>query len=371
MPTEAEILFSETHFGLPVSERLAINATLDLQPSRILCTTIGRGQAAIQLAKQFPDADVYCHFIDSFPASETADFAAELSSSIQVICSADLPDEEFDLCVLPMSRSGESELSRDLLQQAYDRLSLKGILVVTIDNAKDTWFHHEVEKLGKNLTRLQKRKGVAYKLRKLKPLKKLKDYSCEFAFRDGEQLVKAISLPGVFSHRRLDLGARALIESMTVSEGDRVLDIGCGSGTVGLAAGLRAADVSVHFLDANARAVECAVAGAQVNGLDNVAATLSHDGSIGSVEDTISGTFDLAIGNPPYYSHFQIAEIFLQAGLNILKPGGRIQIVTKNPEWLEARMRQLFDDVTITETRGYSVGSGIKRTSGPRTASAE
>lgn len=349
-----------TEYRMPRSEQLAINATSELNGERILCTSTGRGQCAIEIAERLPDAEVYCHFVELFPASETAEWCDEKNSTVRVLCSADLPEEEFDLCVLPMSRAGESELSRDLLQQAYDRLKIHGVLIVTIDNAKDKWFHHEVEKLGKNLTRLQKRKGVAYRLKKLKPLKKSKDFSTEFAFRDGERLVKAVSRPGVFSHRRLDTGARALIETMEINENDHVLDIGCGAGTVGLAAGLRAPGVAVHFVDANARAVECALAGAEMNGLEDVAATLSHDGTVGE-DDEFAGDFDVAVGNPPYYSHFQIAEIFLQSALKYLRTGGRVFIVTKQTEWLVARMEQLFDNISVTELRGYAVVSGRQR----------
>ena len=360
MSRDPELLTAEDRYRVPRSEQLAINATTDGQANSIFCTSVGRGQCAIELSRRFEAARVQCHFIESFPASETAMLAQEMSAPLEVVCTSDIPQEEYDLCVLPMSRRGESELSRDLMQQAYDRLRMEGQFVVTIDNPKDKWFHHEVEKLGKNLTRLQKRSGVVYRLRKTKPLKKRKDYSCQFAFRDRGNLVQAISRPGVFSHRRLDLGARALMETMDVNRSDHILDLGCGSGVIGLAAGRRSEDIRVHFVDANCRAVDSALTGARLNGLNQVAATLSHDGSIGAEDEAFSETFDVVVGNPPYYSHFQITEIFLQAGLNGLKPGGKIQIVTKNTEWLVARMQQLFDAVTTVEARGYSIVSGIK-----------
>ena len=346
-------------YRLPLSEQLAINASSELKAQRVLCTTNGRGQCAMEIAQNLPEAEVYCHFVELFPASETAEWCQELDSRVQVLCSADLPDEEFDLCVLPMSRSGESELSRDLLQQAYDRLKIGGTLIVSIDYKKDKWFHHEVEKLGKNLTRLQKRKGVAYRLEKLKPLKKIKDFSAEFGFRDGENLIKATSRAGVFSHRRLDVGARALIETMEIKANDHVLDIGCGAGTVGCAAAKRAENVAVHFVDANARAVESAMLSAELNELTDVAATLSHDGTAGE-DDGLEGEFDVVVGNPPYYSHFQISEIFLQSAVRNLKEGGRVYIVTKDREWLEARMSQLFSEIQVAELRGYTVVSGVR-----------
>lgn len=349
----------DSPYRLPLSEQLAIQVTEDAKGSRILCTSTGRGQSAFALAERLAEVEVYCHFVELFPAHETAEWGLELESSAKVICSADLPDHQYDLCVLPMSRAGESELSRDLLQQAYDRLVMGGLLVVTIDNRKDKWFHHEVEKLGKNLTRIQQKKGVVYQLKKQKPLKKLKDFTCEFAFRDGETLIRAVSRPGVFSHRRLDVGARVLIETMQIEEGDHVLDIGCGAGTVGCAAAIRAKGVAVHFVDANARAVECAMASAELNGLQDVAATLSHDGSVGD-DGELENEFDVVVGNPPYYSHFQIAEIFLQSAKQHLKQGGRVYMVTKDPEWMSARIGQLFKSIQQHESRGYFVVEGRK-----------
>lgn len=348
-------------YRLPKSEALAIEALTNLAGERVLCTSTGRGQCPMEVARKLPQAEVWCHFTELFPASETAEFAADQNSPIKVLCSADFPEEEFDLCVLPMSRAGESELSKDLLQQAYARLKMHGELIVTIDNRKDTWFHHEIEKLGKNLSRFPTRRGVIYRLTKLKPLKKLRDFSCEFAFRDGERLVRVVSRPGVFSHRRLDLGARALIETMQINPGDHVLDIGCGTGSVGLAAGLREPDVAVHFIDADARAIECALTGAELNELEDVAATLSHDGTAGGDDEDLQGQFDVALGNPPYYSHYQIAEIFLQSARRHLRPGGRVYMVTKQTEWLLARMEQLFDQIQIHECRGYTVVSGLQK----------
>jgi len=73
------------------------------------------------------------------------------------------------------------------------------------------------------------------------------------------------------------------------------------------------------------------------------------------------GTYDVVVGNPPYYSHFQIAEIFLQAAKRALKPGGRVHIVTKKDDWHLARMPQLFAGVESREVRGYKVVSGVGR----------
>ncbi len=338
----------------PPAERLAINACTGVQAERILCRTVGRAQTAAFLAESLPDAQVACHFIDIYPAADAQDMTSNLPN-LQILCSPDLPEDEIDLFVLPVARGGEAELTREYLQQGFDRLAVGGMLIATSDNRKDVWLHHEIDKLGKNIDRTPKRHGVTYRMKKLKPLKRLRDFTAEFVFRDGENLVQAVSRPGVFSHRRLDVGARALLEVMQINPGDHVLDIGCGSGTVGLAAALRAPDVHVHAIDSNARAVQCAHAGAHLNGIANFTTGLTADGELTDGDRDLDGTFDVALANPPYFSHFQIAEIFLQTARRGLKSGGRLYLVTKHEEWAIARVEQLFTNVNVHEVRGYFV----------------
>ncbi|WP_437185058.1 class I SAM-dependent methyltransferase [Planctomicrobium sp. SH668] len=345
---------------IPSSERLAVNACAEEQALRILCRTVGRGQCAASLAKRLPDSHVTCHFLDVFPAEDAMELL-DVYPNLSVFCSPDLPQDEIDLFVLPLSRGGEAELAREWLQQGYDLLAPGGKLIATVDNPTDVWLHHEIEKFGRNIDRTPKRHGVVYRMKKLKPLKRMRDLSNQFAFRDGETLVEAASRPGVFSHRRLDLGARALLETIVVKPGDAVLDIGCGAGTVGISVALRGENIRVHAIDSNARAVQCTEVGAQLNGITTLTTGLTATGELTYNEADLSGTFDVAVGNPPYFSHNQIAEIFLQTAKRGLKVGGKVYIVTKHTEWLIARMQQLFDNVSMVEIRGYSIVTGIQR----------
>lgn len=334
------------------SEQLLINACGEAEAARVLCASVGRGQCAESLAEAHPGSAVTCHCLDLYQAEETHTFQQERLPNLHVVCSADFPQEEYDLFVLPVIRGGEAELTRDWLQYGYDRLKVGGWLYTAVDNKKDKWLHHEVEKLSKGLVRRPKPRGMVYKVQKQEPLKRLRDFSAEFVFRDGEHLIKAVSRPGVFSHRKLDLGARALLEGITVEPGMKVLDIGCGSGTVGIAAAFRDAGVHVVSLDSNARAVQCTQLGGDLNGLgDRLEARLDADGS--TVEPA---SFDLVVGNPPYFSHFKIADIFLRTANRALKKGGTVAMVTKRADWFVARMEQLFNgSPSVATHRGYDI----------------
>jgi 16S rRNA (guanine1207-N2)-methyltransferase len=257
---------------------------------------------------------------------------------------------------LPFTQGGEAELTRDLMQSAHDRLRIGGQLAVSIDSPKDTWLHEEMQRLFDKVTKRAGQGGVVYIGTKREPLKKLKNFRAEFKFRDGERLISVVTRPGVFSHRRLDLGARALMEAMQISKGNRVLDLGCGAGVLSLASALRADDVRVLAIDSNARAVECTENSAALNGLSAITTRLNASAKVDE-----EGTFDVVLANPPYFSNYRIAEIFLKGARRALKPGGTVWLVAKSSEWYEEHMPRQFSAVTVDTVRDYAVIRGTKR----------
>jgi 16S rRNA (guanine1207-N2)-methyltransferase len=252
-----------------------------------------------------------------------------------------------------LSSQGEAELTREWLQEALQRLEAGGVLVTSTDNPRDRWLHAEMRKLFATVTRRESPLGTVYLARRGRPLKRVKDFRCEFAFRDRGRLIHAVSRPGVFSHREVDPGARQLMAAMEIAAGDRVLDMGCGSGTVSLAAAFRAQGVEVLAVDSHARAVECTALGASRNGLGNI--TVEHSAGGPRCDP---GTFDVVVANPPYYAGFRIARFFLEAGHAALRGGGRIYVVGKRPEWYAEQMPQWFSEVEIERSKDYWIARG-------------
>jgi len=338
---------------------LLIAVLSDVRGRRILCTSQGRAQFAAAAAEALPEAEVYCHFLDVYQAELARQVNAGGPSNLTIACSADLPGGDFDVVAFPFHSGGEAELTRDLMQSGFETLHDGGRMIASTNNPKDTWLHEQMQTLFDKVTRREiEREGVIYLGTKTKPLKKRKNFQCEFAFRDRETLVQAVSRPGVFSHRKLDGGARALINSLNVRDGERVFDIGCGCGAVGFAAAMRAEGVHVYAVDSNARAVQCAARGAELNSLGSYTVLLDARGRCDAL-----GTYDLAVGNPPYFSNYRIAEIFLQAAMQALKPDGRIHVVAKHVDWYVERMQQLFDGVAVDAGKNYSVIVGTRRES--------
>ncbi len=188
--------------------------------------------------------------------------------------------------------------------------------------------------------------------RKTAPLKRVRDFDCQFQFRDEDRILTAVSRPSVFSHRKLDDGARQLIKQVDIAPEDNVLDFGCGSGAVALACANRTSG-RVFGVDANARAVDCLKRGAVANGMTNVAALLNADGRLG-----LSVKIDVALANPPYFGDQKIWQHFADTCLSCLRVGGSLLIVTKQPNCLRSISNQKWSRLSVAPSGHYFLVHG-------------
>ena len=341
------------------AEAHALEVARGLPGSRIVCTTAGRGQAALALAHDRAAAAVTAWFLDLHQHDLASAEWGDRPERLTAICAADMPPGPYDLAVVPLAKDGEAELSRDILQAALVNLAIGGRLVAAIDNPRDTWLHEQLAETGETV-RVRPAHGakphtICYVVEKTREPRKVRDFSCEFVFRDRDRLLKAVSRPGVFAHRRIDPGARHLLNAVDVAPDTRVLDIGCGSGCVAIGIADRDPSVHVHAFDSAARAVECTARGAEMNGLGNVSVALE---AAGRVPDP--GSYDLALANPPYYSDFRIAQLFVDTAWKALAPGGTLLVVTKQPSWYVEHLPQMWRDVAQEPVKTYHLIEAVR-----------
>jgi 16S rRNA G1207 methylase RsmC len=345
------------------AEAHALEVARSLPGTRIVCTTAGRAQAAHALAAERPDAAVTAWFLDLHPLESAREAWGRPPDNLRTECAADMPPGPYDLAVVPLAKAGEAELSRDLLQAALVNLAIGGRLVTAIDNPRDTWLHGQLAETGETVRvrPIETMKGgpkpttVAYVVEKTREPAKVRDFSCEVVFRDRDRLLTALTRPGVFAHRRIDPGARHLLNAVDVAPDTSVLDIGCGSGCVALGIAARDASLRVHALDSAARAVECTRRGAEINGLANVTAALEARGRVPE-----PGSWDLALANPPYYSDFRLAELFVESARLALAPGGTLLVVTKQPTWYVENLPRMWTKVAREEVKGYHLIEAVR-----------
>jgi len=156
-----------------------------------------------------------------------------------------------------------------------------------------------------------------------------------FLYR-GEMLTFVLDA-GVFSAHGLDPGTALLIENLRVGGTDRILDLGCGWGAVGVAAAKSSPRGHVVLTEVNRRAARLARQNLDRNGVSNA------EVRVGAFFAPVEGEmFDVIATNPPYRIGREPILDLLREAPQHLSPGGRLVIVGKGSQgirfyqdWLE------------------------------------
>lgn len=159
-----------------------------------------------------------------------------------------------------------------------------------------------------------------------------------------------------FSPNRVDRGTRLMLETVPVREGDKVLDLGCGYGVVGIYAAKRLGGDHVVMCDILEDAVALATDNLARNGITG-ARVLQSDG-LKAVEDR---DFTLIYSNPPYHTDFSVAKAFIEDGFRKLAVGGRMVMVTKRLDWYKNKLTSVFGGVKVFEAEDYFIFLSEKR----------
>jgi 16S rRNA (guanine1207-N2)-methyltransferase len=331
-----------------------------------VAVVLGAPRLAADLVTALGLPDTTCYQMDLYQADRLRDELRALGAEAEVLTAADLWDlpARFHSALYPSPPRGERELKRDVVEQAYHVLRPRGALVVLSPVVKDQFFPAVVKKVFGRValetspagTVLWAQRGADHPRRRHEITFHVRPPGEPGASATGGPLAFK-SRPGVFTYGRMDAGARALIEAAEVRPGDRIVDLGCGTGAVGVLAGLRAGPGgSVTFVDSNLRAAALAGENARANGLGDfrVVATAALEG-------LPAAGFDLALANPPYYAQQGVARLFVAGARRLLRRGGRLYVVTKRADAVGEIVDETFGEPRLELRRDYAV-LAVKKT---------
>ncbi|AEF25238.1 methyltransferase [Streptococcus parauberis KCTC 11537] len=117
----------------------------------------------------------------------------------------------------------------------------------------------------------------------------------------------------------IDYGSQVLLSTLYFHPGDKVLDLGCGYGPLGISLA-KVQKVDATMVDINNRAIDLSQKNAERNG---VTATIKQSNIYGNVQ----GTFDHIISNPPIRAGKQVVHEIIEKSINFLNNGGDLTIV--------------------------------------------
>ncbi len=182
-----------------------------------------------------------------------------------------------------------------------------------------------------------------------KPLSKqdVREFSAELAGRQFRFRTDA----GVFSKDDVDPGSRLLISVLPCRPGDRVLDVGCGYGPIGIAAAwLVAPTGTVLMVDVNPRAAALARHNLQMNGLTNAEVFVS-DG----LEGVPGVGVDWVVINPPIRAGKVVVRRLVAEAMARLRPDGAMLMVIRTKQGaksMETYLDERYGRTTVLKKDG-------------------
>lgn len=156
---------------------------------------------------------------------------------------------------------------------------------------------------------------------------------------------------GVFSRQRLDRGTELLLEALEVGPCERILDLGCGTGAIGIVAAKLSEGGHVILTDVNERAVALSKANLRANGVGNAEVRR------GDLYGPVAGlAFDHIVSNPPLRAGRAVVDRIVSEAPAHLLDGGSL--------WLVARTRQGADALRGRMAKAFGNAAIVKRGSG-------
>lgn len=161
---------------------------------------------------------------------------------------------------------------------------------------------------------------------------------------------------GVFSKKMIDFGSQLLLKCLKVEKGERVLDVGCGYGPLGITL-VKAYGVQATMVDINNRALDLARKNAERN---QVSATIFQS----NIYEQVEGKFDHVISNPPIRAGKQVVHEIIEKSKDFLEDNGDLTIVIQKKQGApsaKSKMEDVFGNCEIIKKdKGYYILKSVK-----------
>ncbi|HAJ70380.1 MAG: class I SAM-dependent methyltransferase [Alkalibacterium gilvum] len=162
----------------------------------------------------------------------------------------------------------------------------------------------------------------------------------EFEITLKNNKLKLTTDSGVFSKERVDYGSKVMIESIdpSIFPNEKLLDMGCGYGPVGLSLAKAYPNLTVHMVDVNERALDLARKNALENGINNVNIYMSS-----IYEEIKEKDFGAIISNPPIRAGKKVVHEIISESYRYLAEDGVLIIVIQKKQGAPSAKQKMID----------------------------
>ena len=160
---------------------------------------------------------------------------------------------------------------------------------------------------------------------------------------------------GVFSKSRVDEGSFAFLKVLLpLGLSGKILDLGCGYGTIGLTIAMASPQASITLADINTRALALCEKNAQELGLSQRVTILLSD-----IYENIEGQYDSIVVNPPIRAGKRVTYAMYEGAKQRLIDGGSLFIVIRKAQGAPSASKyieELFGNITLLKRdKGYYI----------------
>ncbi len=163
---------------------------------------------------------------------------------------------------------------------------------------------------------------------------------------------------GVYGKKRIDKASILLIESVKLTN-EKVLDMGCGYGVIGITLKKEYPDITLYMSDINSRAVDFS----KINAKDNNAQAIIKQGNL--FEPWGNELFDVIVCNPPIVAGKTVLHKLVEQAKVFLVSNGKLFLVAyhnKGGSSLSLYMKKIFGNVSeVEKSGGFRVYLSMKR----------
>ena len=165
----------------------------------------------------------------------------------------------------------------------------------------------------------------------------------------------------LFSREKLDIGTRFLLEKMPQGEFERILDLGCANGVIGIKAKMLMPGAKIIFSDDSAMAISSARRNYQ-----NYFADQAEFYWTNCYENAEKNSVDLILCNPPFHQSNTIGDfIALQMfddAWEALSPGGLLRVIGNSHLGYQFKLKKIFGNSKIVATNNkFMIIDSIKK----------
>ena len=160
---------------------------------------------------------------------------------------------------------------------------------------------------------------------------------------------------GVFSRSRVDEGSLAFLKViLPLHLSGKILDLGCGYGTIGLTIAVSNPQARVDLADINTRALACCEKNARELNLSSRVTILQSD-----IYENIEGTYDSIVVNPPIRAGKRVTYAMYEGAYQRLIDGGSLFIVIRKAQGApsaSAYIQSIFGNIALLKKdKGYYI----------------